>query len=91
MELLIGSFQGLRGLTQVRYPRSLDQAITSLCAVAWVLCTAMRSLPETCNTPFVPIRNMLNPITIRKIQMQTTLATSAVGFFLWVNPTRGGR
>jgi hypothetical protein len=61
MKLLIGSFQDLRGLPQVRYPRSPNQAITSLCAVAWVLCTEMPSLPETCNSAFVPIRPESDP------------------------------
>jgi hypothetical protein len=53
--------------------------------------TEMRPLPETCNSPFVPIRNTFNSTALRKIQMQTTLAILAVRFFLWVNPERGGR
>jgi hypothetical protein len=51
----------------------------------------MRSLPETCNSPSVPIRNTFNSTALRKIQMQTSLAILAVRFFFWVNPERGGR
>jgi hypothetical protein len=89
--LLIGLFQGLPGLTPVRYPSSPNQTITSLCEVVQALRTEMRSLPETCNSFSVPIRNTFNSTALRKIQMQTTLAILAVRFFLWGNPARGGR